>query len=286
MNYIDVNTPFCNVYSGNYYVNLASSIPTCIDVDALDYISRVEAEDLQPLEPLVKLAICSFITGCKTDGNWDAIKTGCIMAAARTLEGALVPLKNVTPPTNNNFVSADYDRKTGLKGDGSVKFLNANRNNNLQPQNDNHMAVYVTQGNTTGGIGRAYIGAGNQLSTTPNTWITRTTSSVVAFTNRNISFVTFPNSNPTGFVGMSRSSNTNFQYRVLGSTVIANLSSFVPISGGINVFRRTGSSASGSTGFHPSQARMSFYSIGEAIDMGALDMRLTTLMSDINTAII
>jgi hypothetical protein len=281
MNYIDVNTPFCNVYSGNYYVNLASSIPTCIDVDALDYISRVEAEDLQPLEPLVKLAICSFITGCKVDGNWDAIKTGCIMAAARTLQGALVPLKNVTPPTNNNFVSADYDRKTGLKGDGGNKFLNANRNNNLQPQNNNHMAVYVTQGNTTSGIGCAYIGIPNSGS--GQSWFTRTSSSEgnqTRFRNMTSGTANFPNSNPTGFIGMSRSSGANFQYRVVGSTLVANVTSGTPNNAGISVFRRGGSSP------HPSQARMTFYSIGEAIDMGALDMRLTTLMSDINTAII
>lgn len=259
------------------YLNILSSAPTCIDVDALDYISRVEDEDLQPLEPLVRLAICSFITGCKADGNWDAIKTGCIMAGARTLEGALVPLKNVTPPTNNNFVSSDYDRKTGLIGNGGNKFLNARRNNNSQPQNNNHMAVFVTQGNTTSG-GRAYIGA----SFASNTWITRTSASEgnqTRFRNRSVTNGNFPNSNPTGFIGMSRSSSANFQYRVLGSTLTANATSDTPVSSGITVFRRANND-------HFSQARMTFYSIGEAIDMQALDMRLTTLMSDINTAII
>jgi hypothetical protein len=90
--------------------------------EALTYIAAVEAADGQALEPAVKLAINAFIKGCKNDGIWPAIKASCILAGARTLTGALVPLVG-TAPTNVDglFVSGDYNRKTGLVGTGSTK---------------------------------------------------------------------------------------------------------------------------------------------------------------------
>jgi hypothetical protein len=90
------------------------------------------------------IAINTFVKGCKTDGTWDAIKACCIMAAWDGLDGALYPLKG-TAPTNFNFVSGDYNRETGLVGDGSTKYLDSNRNNNADPQNSQHMALYITQ---------------------------------------------------------------------------------------------------------------------------------------------
>jgi hypothetical protein len=83
------------------------------------------------------------VIGCKQDGIWTAIKASCILAGARTLTGALVPLAG-TAPTNFNFVDADYNRKTGLVGNGSNKYLNSNRAGNADPQNSFHHAVYGT----------------------------------------------------------------------------------------------------------------------------------------------
>ena len=91
--------------------------------EAAAYIKSIETADGQALEPQTKIAINTFIRGCKIDGNWDAIKSSCILAGARTLNGALISLKG-TAPTNVNFISSDYNRATGLKGDGSSKYLN------------------------------------------------------------------------------------------------------------------------------------------------------------------
>jgi hypothetical protein len=82
--------------------------------------------------------------GTKADGTfWDALKASCILCGARTLAGALVPLAGAAP-TNNNFVDADYNRETGLKGDGSTKYLDSNRANNADPQDDQHVCVYAS----------------------------------------------------------------------------------------------------------------------------------------------
>jgi hypothetical protein len=62
------------------------------DEDAGNYIQAVETADAQALEPATRKAINNFVIGCKQDGIWEAIKASCILAGARTLDGALVPL--------------------------------------------------------------------------------------------------------------------------------------------------------------------------------------------------
>jgi hypothetical protein len=99
-----------------------ASVLNRFDPDAKAYIAAVEVADGQALEPAIRTAYNNFILGCKSDGIWDAIKASCILAGARSLSGALVPLKG-SAPTNNNFVSGDYVRTTGLVGDGTTKYL-------------------------------------------------------------------------------------------------------------------------------------------------------------------
>ena len=115
------------------------------DEDAGNYIQAVETADAQALEPATRKAINNFVIGCKADGTWDAIKASCILAGARTLAGALVPLVG-TAPTNNGFIGigTDYVRKTGLLGDGTTKYLDSNRNNNADPQNSQHLAIWAS----------------------------------------------------------------------------------------------------------------------------------------------
>jgi hypothetical protein len=62
-----------------------------MDTDAAAYITAVETADDQTLEEKTKIAIDNFVLGCKADGIWTAIKASCILAGARTLNGALVP---------------------------------------------------------------------------------------------------------------------------------------------------------------------------------------------------
>lgn len=121
------------------------------DTDAGNYIQAVEAADGQALESATRKAINDFVIGCKQDGIWDAIKASCILAGARTLAGALVPLVG-TAPTNYNFVAGDYNRKTGLKGNATTKYLNSNRDNAADPQNSSSRCVFVTTALTSGSL--------------------------------------------------------------------------------------------------------------------------------------
>ena len=245
--------------------------------EAVSYVAAVEAADGQELEHGVAKAINDFVLGCKNDGIWDAIKASCILAGARTLAGALVPLKG-TAPTNNYFVSGDYDRETGLKGNGSTKYLDSNRNNNADPQNDQHLSVYVTQaGSVTPNI---YIGAGSPADSGATHFGTNISTNVIFFRNRSDTALdhSTANSGTLGSIGMSRSSSSSYIARAGGLNNSFSQSSQTSYNSNVSVFWRTGG-----TGY--SDGRIAFYSIGESLNLALLDARVSTLMSDLAAAI-
>ena len=259
-----IQSPFRSISSRSSFSPFKRFFP--YDFNAATYIDAVESADGQLLEPGVKDAINSFVLGCKNDGIWDAIKASCILAGARTLNGALVPLVG-TAPTNNNFVAGDYDRETGLKGNGSTKYLNSNRNNNADPQNSNHNAVYV---NTAGS--NIYMGSPS-ASGGPN--------ALAVSLTRNRNFAIGTGLSGTGFGGMSRDAASNYVVRSAGVSTVQSVSSTTAEAGNILVFcRGTVASLNAFTG-----ARLAFYSIGESLDLALLDTRVTTLINAIGAAI-
>jgi hypothetical protein len=220
-------------------------------------------------------AFDAFIKGCKDDGNWDAIKTGCVMAGWDGLAGALTPLKDGAP-TNFNFVSSDYNRETGLLGNGTTKYLDSNRNNNADPQDNFSLSVYTTvAGNAV--ISGNSIGAGGTVSPANNgacalgatTGSSRNRSSTL-FTPADTGFI--------GFHGTSRNNSASYDYRRLQSSQVVTQDSQTPFNGNVFVFANSGP-------FAWSSVRLSFYHIGESVDLEKLDSRVTTLMSNIATAI-
>lgn len=247
------------------------------DTDALAYISSVESSDGQPLEFNTRIAYNNFIKGCKSDGIWSAIKACCILAGARTLSGALVPLVG-SAPTNLNFVSADYNRKTGLLGNATTKYLNSNRSADADPQNSFHMSVYVTQAASSSNV---YYSGSVRTSPTPIT--INGISTNVGFGNRSSANVLNSGRANTGLAAHTRSSSSSYSYRWASGTYSGTASSIsiAPPAQNIFIF---GSNTNGSIATR-SNGRLSFYSIGEAIDLAKLDTRVTTLMTDLAAAI-
>jgi hypothetical protein len=246
------------------------------DADAQTYITAVETADGQALETATRYAINNFVIGCKQDGIWDAIKASCILAGARTLTGALVPLAG-TAPTNFNFVDGDYNRKTGLVGDGSTKYLNANINHNATAsQNNIHASAYVSTAATTG---VAFLGARSLANI--DTSIGNTTIANVPFraTTNNFTAVGPDTSSFTGLLGVSRSSGTSFTGRGNGSNTTFTKQSSAIDSTPFYVFARN----IGSVNY--SNPRLAFYSIGESLDLALLDARVTDLINAFDTAI-
>ena len=220
-------------------------------------------------------AIDSFITGCKSDGTWDAIKSCCIMAAWDGLDGALVPLKGVAP-TNNNFVAGDYDRETGLKGDGSTKYLDSNRNNNTDPQNSHHLAVYQTTGHTRDAT-RCVIGS--DVGTGASHLITTQSPNLRFFRTRHTDINTSLSDNTSilGLWGTARNSSAGYVGRYNSTNYDFIDTSSPPINAAIQVFARNAASFS--------DARLAFYSIGESLDLALLDTRVSNLITAIGGAI-
>ena len=239
------------------------------DSDASTYIDAVETADGQALETGVRIAINDFVLGCKQDQFWDAIKASCILAGARTLDGALVPLAGGAP-TNNNFVGADYDRKTGLVGDASTKYLDSNRAENAEPLLNQHVSTYATVAATGNGC---YIGA--RGASNIGSQIVVDGSSI--FISRRVVIGNIPAVSLAGFCGLRRTTSVA-SYRINGTTSNGSFGAPVASSGSYFLFNRPVSALY-------SNARLAFYSIGESLDLAKLDTRVSNLMTAIGAAI-
>jgi hypothetical protein len=252
-----------------------------MDPDAAAYITAVETADGQALEEKTKIAIDNFVLGCKADGIWDAIKASCILAGARTLNGALVPLAG-TAPTSINFVDGDYNRKTGLVGNGTSKYLNSNRNNNADPQNNQHMACYQTSLSTGGNNSRLMSGRA------PATGTGSSQIACVSNTNANEFYSRFngtlwsvtPRPAAPKFLGIARSSSAEYIYRQAGTSATRADTSAAAASQNVFIFTDPRLTSD----FY-ANARLAFYSIGESLDLALLDARVTDLINAFAAAI-
>lgn len=240
------------------------------DVDA--YLNAVEAADGQELEAGVITAVEDFVLGCKSDGIWSAIKASCILAGARTLNGALVPLVG-SAPTNYNFVSADYNRETGLKGNGSTKYLDSGRNNNADPQNSKHSSVYASEAIS---VGRYHMGATGFGATYMR--LASGSLTQMQFLLYGSSQTLVNDANVVGFTALNRSNSTQIKARFSSATNTYNQNSTTPLDLAQTIFKGANQNIYGNP-------RLSFYSIGESLDLALLDTRVSNLMTDLAAAI-
>jgi hypothetical protein len=217
-------------------------------------------------------AIDAFVKGTKADGTWNAIRASCIMAGWNNLSGALTPLVGPAP-TNFNFVSGDYSRKTGLVGDATSKTLNTNRADDAQPQDSFHCAIHVTQ----------YVPGGDGFSsgsTTGNSLIaiSSTLRRLIARSRTANNFTIDTATDFLGIIGHSRGSGASYDVRVAQQNFSQNMASQTPTSATQFVFSRSGVG-------NFSASRISLYSVGENINLAQLENRTAALMTAINGAI-
>jgi hypothetical protein len=269
------------------------------DTDASNYIDAVEAADqadtpgIGAMETAVRYAINDFVIGCKNDGVWTALKNSCILSGAKTLEGSFIDLKSCTKVlTNNNFAdgtysgsnytTGDYNRETGLLGDGTSKYLNSNRNNNVDPQNSRHAAVFATTRNTEDTF-RAYIrvvfaaeGGTQIFSGTLSKLSSRLADATSVTTTANLH-------SANGFFGVNRSGSTQYQAR--GSTTNETIAQSSVALGSANYYVFAGNNQTGPFIDLYATARLAFYSIGESLDLALLDARVSALITAFGVAI-
>jgi hypothetical protein len=260
--------------------------PYGYDADAARYIEAVERADGQRLELAVRLAINAFVVGCKADGIWSAIKASCILVGARTLSGALTPLVGTAPTNNGPFVSGDYNRKTGLVGDGTSKYLDSGRLLSSDPLNSQHLCVFTTTAATSSSVQfPVYIGglAGNPSA---SHFGRLNNNGTLFFRSRNSAAISAGagSGSATGLIGISRGSASQFTSRLSGSGSPNSQSSESLSTRPIFVFASS-DQLSGVAAATYANARLAFYSIGESLALATLDSRVTALYNAIGAAI-
>ncbi len=256
--------------------------PYTYDADAEDYIQRVEAADAATLERPVRVAISTLVTGLKSDGVWQRLGAACILAGARTLAGILVPLVGPAP-SPANFVQADYSRRTGLLGNGSTKTLNSNRAQNADPQDDVHMCVYATSVATNASGFPVYIGVGSGSAGDCHIFVSNNATDIQMRMRSATSDTFTGRATATGLIGFSRTQGhwcaaiAGASSRQFARASQASRTESTRVFSSLNV-------STGVANLH-SNARLSWYSIGRAVDLPALQVRLDQYMADLRAAI-
>ena len=262
-------------------LNIVSSFNGVSDPDAATYIEAVEAADGELLEFAVGKAINDFVLGCKADGIWDAIKASCILAGARTLDGALVPLVGAAP-TNYNFVAGDYNRKTGLVGNGSSKYIDSAYEASNLSLNNIHLSTWLSTNSTTSAniIGTT-IGADTRILTGGGTSGNQN-GRRVGMSQSGIDTISISGS-WLNLNGASRSLPDRYLFRGNQVNYTQATASTAQAAGRCFVF--TVSKAGHVPDVNYFNGRITFYSIGEALDLALLDARVTDLINAFGAAI-
>jgi len=265
------------------------------DTDASTYIEAVEAADTQALETATRYAINDFVIGCKQDGIGSAIKASCILAGARTLDGALIPLAG-TAPTNFNFVSGDYNRKTGLVGNRSNKSLRTGLLASTLGSTSHHLFFNGSSFRSVAApsvcnLGGVYNGVNitslldvieSQLS--PN--FSREIRSGTAGNSSNNSATIGSGLTASGSISGSRTSSTElrlFQNGISAAVATNNNTPSLPAIA-FGIFARNNND----TQVEHTDARLNFFSIGDGLTqsaMAALHARATDLINAFAAAI-
>jgi hypothetical protein len=261
-----------------------------------DYLDRVTAADVAAgntsgLEVGVTDGANTFIQDLVSDTYLgvsggvisqaaSVIKASVPMAGARTRLGAMTPLVGPAP-TSFNFGNNDYNRKTGLVGDGNAKYLDSNRNNNADPQNSVSHAVWISVAQSTGGyvpIGAGFNSTGStRCSTSLNPLVSTIRIRTSAAMGSNPAAGAINNS----FFGYRRSASNASLLRMNSIDYPRTEVSETPFNGNVFVFADNNN---GSTAAITS-SRLAFYSIGESLDLAILDARVTALINAYAAAI-
>lgn len=251
------------------------------DLDASRYITNIEIADGQVLERSTKKAINRFIVGCKIDNIWNSIHSSCILAGARTLNGALTPLKGPNL-SNNAFISSDYSRSTGLKGNGTTKYLNTNYYFSSDQSEDIHAGVVFTERSSL--IQSSALGVRNTFGSSTLAMIFTSSTSNLTFGLTSsvigIGFGTAILENK--LIGLKRDPSNSFPISYFGSNgaIDGSFSSFpssVDTSNSVLVFATRSNSTGAITTFY--NGRIFFYSVGRNIDLQKLNNRLNDLIT-------
>jgi len=213
-----------------------------------------------------KQPLANYIDSLVTLGGayWDDMLSSTSFVGVG-IEGVTVPLRDgmTVPTTNNNFVVGDLDQLTGLKGDGSTKYIATNVAGTALLQDDASASVHITTAAT--GANKFYMtnagGASLSLRSTPQQSLNSSSLATLG---------TVPTS---GIYGASRASSTTIDVRSNQTSYSAAITSIAPSANDLYVY---------SIGTTPSaDARLATYHAGPALNLATLEALQDTLITEI-----
>ena len=233
-------------------------------VAAASYFSRLVAAG-DTTHVAYKQPLTNYITSLVELGGayWDTMKSAASFVGVG-IEGVEVPLKSGMPSLNNNgFITADLNQLTGLKGDGSTKYIATNIAGTALLQDDASASVHITTAAT--GANKFYMtnagGASLSLRSTPQQSLNSSSLATLG---------TVPTS---GIYGASRSSSTTIDVRSNQTSYSTAITSSAPSANDLYVY---------SIGTTPSaDARLATYHAGPALDLATLEGLQDTLITEI-----
>ena len=270
--------PWTHRFAGGYPGLSSQPLPT--DADAIDYLSRMATADGAGVETGVAVAVDAFFRDTKAAGVFDALKACCILAGARTLAGALVPVVG-DAPTNvaDGFVEGDFSRTAGLTGDGT-SYIDSGRAADDDPQNDKHISAYITT--TAAPSANALFGNLNGSTEGSQIYIEHLTGNTYYRVNAASSFAESAAA-ATGLNAVVRSGSAEFSF-IRSEIVSTETSGSVsPTSENIWIFARNAPSPT--PGAAITTATIAFYSIGTSLSLEDLDTAVTNLITAIGEAL-
>ena len=244
-----------------------------------DYIARLQAVDGH--EPAFDAANDYLIRELVNLGGayWDTMGTMTTLVGKKW-EGLLVPLRDgmdVGTNVDGNFVSGDFDAKTGLKGDGSSKCINSNLLGSSMAQGNSSFGVFCQTGPS---VNSSYINNGRAADGTDA--IDRFSATQYRVRSQNSQQNELGFISGEGYLGVRRTDNAEFIVRRNEANEQVTRDSQPPLARNYIVFARP---TSGFIGFENySDARLSLYHIGPGvgINLAVLDDILTEYMARID----
>ena len=187
------------------------------------------------------------------------------------IQGITVPLRaGMTVPTQNNFVAGDLDQLTGLKGDGSTKYISTGVLDTATAQNDYSMSSWVTD--------PVYLDNAYWMGSSALAHRSSSTDFVVKFStnNNSSSQVNISPDTVDNFIGQTRTVGTEYDYLINTTSGTALKASLTPAGIGVSVF-------AWNTGNSKNASRIATYHYGPALNLATLEALQATLLSEVET---
>lgn len=244
------------------------------DADAAAWIAAVETADGAALETGVKTAMNQLVLDLKANSLWTPIQTMVVKMGARTLSGALIDIKNPGSSwTNNNFVSGDYNRTTGLIGNASNKYLDSGRANSADNRNNSAKWTYVTTLAT--GLNYYYMSSG--AGVTGGDAFRRASATLLDCWSRSSTASSNVSANALGLIGINRDNGSNFVSSGGGTSETNTCASQAPNA--LNTFEYANNNAGSPNVF--SNHRSCAAAIGAAHNLATAESVMDTFIASI-----